>query len=55
MLRLFKVEEGLVTHFSPFFFFKFFFFLMRAILKTFIEFVTVLLLFYDLVIWPRGM
>ena len=53
MLRLFKVEEGLVTYFSPLFFlFKIFIFLMWAILKTFIEFVTVLLLFYDLVIWP---
>ena len=32
----------------------FFFFLMWTILKVFIEFVTVLLLFYVLVFWPRG-
>ena len=30
-------------------------FLMWAILKVFTEFVTVLLLFYVLVSWPRGM
>ena len=31
----------------------FFFFLMWAIFKVFIEFVTVLLLFYVFVFWPR--
>ena len=31
-----------------------FFFLMWTIFKVFIEFVTVLLLFYVLVFWPRG-
>ena len=31
------------------------FFLMGTILKIFIEFVTVLLLFYGLVFWPRGL
>ena len=30
-------------------------FLMRTIFKVSIEFVTVLLLFYVLVFWPRGM
>ena len=37
-----------------FFFFKNFF-LMWTIFKVFIEFVTILLLFYVLVFWPRGM
>ena len=36
-----------------FFFFKIFW--MGTIFKVFIEFVTVLLLFYVLVFWPRGM
>ena len=30
-------------------------FLMWTIFKDFIEFVTVLLLFYDLTFWPQGM
>ena len=34
---------------------KIFFFLMWTIFKVFIEFVTILLLFYVLVFWPRGM
>ena len=33
----------------------FFFFNMDYFLKSFIEFVTVLLLFYVLVFWPQGM
>ena len=37
------------------FFFKFFFLLMWTIFKVFIEFVTILLLFYVLVFWLRGM
>ena len=37
------------------FLFFFFFFLMWTILKVFIEFVTILLLFYVLVFWPHGM
>ena len=38
-------------------FFKFFqsYFLMWTIFKVFIEFITILLLFYVLVFWPRGM
>ena len=36
------------------FFFKIFF-LMWTIFKVFIEFVTILLLFYVLVFWQRGM
>ena len=44
------------SNFQVFFFFKlFFFFLMWTIFKVFIEFVTILLLFYVLVFWPRGM
>ena len=41
----------------PFFIFIFlrFFFLMWTNFKVFIEFVTILLLFYVLVFWPRGM
>ena len=35
-------------------FLKFFFFLMWTIFKVFIEFVTILLLFYVLVFWLRG-
>ena len=31
------------------------FFFMWTILKVFIEFVTILLLFYVLIFWPRGM
>ena len=38
----------------PFFSLKIFFFLMWTIFKVFIEFVTILLLFYVLVFWPRG-
>ena len=38
-----------------FFLFKIFFFLMWTIFKVFIEFVTVLLLFYVLLFWPWGM
>ena len=34
--------------------FFFFFFLIWAILKVFIEFVTILFLFYLLVFWPQG-
>ena len=34
---------------------SFFFFLMWTIFKVFIEFVRILLLFYALVLWPRGM
>ena len=37
------------------FFFRIFFFLMWTIFKVFIEFVTILLLFYVLVFWPQGM
>ena len=37
------------------FFFKVFFFLMWTIFKVFIEFVTILLLFYVLISWPQGM
>ena len=38
------------------FFLKDFFFLLTwAIFKVFIEFVTILLLFYVLVFWPHGM
>ena len=37
------------------FFFKDFFFLMWTIFKVFIEFATMLLLFYILVLWLRGM
>ena len=37
------------------FFFFLRFFLMWTIFKVFIEFVTILLLFYVLVFWPRGM
>ena len=37
------------------FFLEFFFFLMWTIFKVFIEFVTILLLFYVLVFWPQGM
>ena len=36
-------------------FFIFCFILMWTIFKVFIEFVTVLLLFYVLVFWPQGM
>ena len=36
-------------------FFRFLFFLVWAIFKVFIEFVTILLLFYVLGFWPRGM
>ena len=36
-------------------FFVFLFFLMWPLLKVCIEFVTILLLFYVLVLWPRGM
>ena len=36
-------------------FFFFLFFLMWPLLKVCIEFVTILLLFYVLVLWPRGM
>ena len=35
-------------------FFLFLFFLIWAILKVFIEFVTMLFLFYLLVFWPQG-
>ena len=39
-----------------FFFFKIFFLvLMWTIFKVFIEFVTILPLFYSLVFWPQGM
>ena len=37
------------------FYFKIFFFSMWTIFKVFIEFVTILLLFYVLVFWSRGM
>ena len=40
---------------STSFFLKSFFFLMWTIFKVFIELVTILLLFYVLVFWPRGM
>ena len=43
--------------FCFFFFFLrfFFFFFLWTISKVFIEFVTILLLFYVLVFWPQGM
>ena len=41
--------------FLVFYFKDFFFFLMWTIFKVFIEFVTILPLFYVLVFWPRGM
>ena len=34
--------------------FLFFFFLLWTIFKVFVEFVSVLLLFYVLVFWPQG-
>ena len=37
------------------YFFKFFFFLVWTNFKVFIEFVTTLFLFYDLVFWPPVM
>ena len=50
------IVDGQSTCQFFFFFLKiFFFFLMWSIFKVFIEFVTVLLLFYVLVFWPRGM
>ena len=39
---------------SPIYFFFLKFFLMWTIFKVFIEFVAILLLFYVLVFWPRG-
>ena len=41
------------TH--TYFFFKFFFFQLWTIFKVFTEFVTILLLFYVLSFWLRGM
>ena len=38
-----------------YFFLQIFFFLMCTIIKVFIEFVTILLLIYVLVFWPRAM
>ena len=46
-------HQGLFQWVSYFFFNIYFF--MWTILKIFIEFVTVLFLFYDLLFWPRGM
>ena len=55
-----RTGPGLVVQWgyphSFFFFFNFFFFfLMWTTFKVFIEFVTILFLFYVLVFWPRGM
>ena len=46
---------GGVILYPSFFFFFLNFFLMWIILKVFIEFDTILSLFYVLVFWPRGM
>ena len=61
--KVWKPNVDIVKFFATFpllmayivFFFNFFFFLMWAIFKVFIEFVTILLLFYVLIFWPRGM
>ena len=51
-VRIIIITAGL----SPFFFFKdIFFFLIWTIFKGFIEFVTILLQFYVLVLWSQGM
>ena len=49
----FKLPFLLLSSFLSFF--KIFFFLMRVIFKVFIEFVTILLLFYVLGFWPWSM
>ena len=56
-------QKALGAHFSPefpgdyYYYFKMFFvfFWMWTIFKVFIEFVTILLLFYVLFFWPQGM
>ena len=44
--------DGHVDSFQDFFFYDF---LMWTIFNVFIEFVTMLLLFFVLIVWPRGM
>ena len=48
-------NRKLIPSFWLLLFFFLRFFLMWTIFKVFIEFVTILLLFYVLVFWPRGM
>ena len=49
-----SAELQMLSHYmgKGYWFLRFFFFLMWAIYKVLVEFVTVLLLFYVLVLWP---